>query len=137
MFLPSTSPRPGCWDIAKGEWGAAKGVKQSSEGLEGILQETGRAEDTLSPTGVHPVGWPGGVLRVEKEGLTVSVGPEAPRMATKMGLGKTVSEIEQRTRESQIKRAQRTRATVPETENCGRRCDRKRGGSACSGDSGV
>lgn len=123
MFLPSTSPRPGCRDIVKGEWGAAKGVKHSSEGLEGILKETGRAEDALSPTGVHPVGWPGGVLRVEKEGLAVSAGPEAPRTATRMGLGKTVSEIEQRTHESQIKRAQRTRAAVPETEKCGRRCD--------------
>lgn len=60
---------------------------------------------------------------MEKEGLTVSAGPEAPHMATRLGLGKTVSEIEQRTHESQIKRAQRTRATVPETENCGRRCD--------------
>lgn len=100
MFLLSTSPRPGCRDMTRGEWGAAKGVKHCSEGLEGILKETGRAEDALSPTGVHPVRWPGGVLRVEKEGLTVSAGPEAPRTATRLGPGKTVSEIEQRTRES-------------------------------------
>lgn len=123
MSLPSMSSGPGCQDYSQGERGAARGVKQSSEGPEGILKEIGRAEDALDPSGVLPIGWPGGVLWVD-EGLTVSSGQEAPHMATRPGPGKTAPEMKQRIHEAQMKGPQRTRATAPKTEKHRRKCDR-------------
>lgn len=112
-FLPSLASKPRYRGMTRVKWRTTKGVKQSSEGPEGILKETGREEDALGRTGVcTPSGGPEESCGWRGRGWRF-VGQEAQCTGTRSGPGKPAPEMKQRTHESQMKGSQNKSSRSP------------------------